>query len=140
MRRAGFPFSMAAREKRPPFIGAPSTLCGVRELNICHAANSFPKDGNMDIRRTGIWYKEKEKRPAKRTTRPLFCSPFCGTKEKLAAANFYVSLTAKPDFAASVTGFRATERELSATGIGSGATGILAVFPTCTSRRHYMYI
>ena len=87
----------------------------------------------MGMRRRG-------KRPAKRTTRPAIMQPFCGTAGKLAAANFYVSLTAKPDFAATEKDFRATERELSATGIGFGATGILAVFPTCTSRRRYMYI
>ncbi len=55
-------------------------------------------------------------------------------------ANIYVSLTMSLSPADTEKGLRGTERGLFRTGIGSGATGILAVFPACTSRRRYMYI
>ena len=55
-------------------------------------------------------------------------------------ANFYVSLTIKLSPAAAEKDFRNAEMHFLRTGIGSGATGILGVFPTCTYRRRSMYI
>ncbi len=54
--------------------------------------------------------------------------------------NFYVSLTITLGLADSGKLFKDAERGLFATEIGSAATGILAVFPACTSRRRHMYI
>ena len=67
---------------------------------------------------------------------PLFCA-FLG---RFAGLNFYVSLTMSLSPAAAEKRFRGTEMYIVATGIGSVATGILGVFPACTSRRRYMYI
>ena len=55
-------------------------------------------------------------------------------------AIFYECLTENHSFAGTGKGFRAKERELLATEIGFGATGILGVFRACTPRSGYMYI
>ena len=55
-------------------------------------------------------------------------------------AHFYVSLTANPILAAAEKRFGGTDIGILATEIGPVATGILGVFPACTSRRGYMYI
>ena len=52
----------------------------------------------------------------------------------------YVFLSRKPFPKRTGTDFRTSERHFLATGIGSVATGILGVFPTCTSRQRYLYI
>ncbi len=65
---------------------------------------------------------------------------FCTFSRALGQTNFYEFLTANLSPAAGGNDFFGTEGGFPATGIGSGATGILGVFPECTSRRGYMYI
>ena len=59
--------------------------------------------------------------------------PFCDNK-------LYEFLSRTPRLAASKTDFAPRKRELFRTGMLGISTGILGVFPTCTSRRHCMYI
>ena len=55
-------------------------------------------------------------------------------------SNFYVSLTRSRSLASAEKLLNGMERGFLWTGIGPAATGILGVFPGCTSRQRCMYI
>ena len=84
----------------------------------------LPEQTDLLVRRPGMYTKKKNRTLA----------------ESGQGAHFYVSLTANPILAAAEKRFGGTDIGILATEIGPVATGILGVFPACTSRRGYMYI
>ena len=82
----------------------------------------------------------RKRRPRKAAVRRVRKRKNRTLLQALRGAHFYVSLTINLSPAPTQKGFRGKTRGLLATEIGSGATGILGVFPICTSRRRWMYI